>query len=184
MQRKSIYKYASEAGIPFGIYLTFMSSCLLLSIKVPFLQLLFLPLCIGFPILLWTLLKKIIKAEPSYQKFSSVWLGGIYTVIFGTLICLFFSALYLVFIEPGFVHNYINNAIMAVETSPMAGEYEDTVAMMREAMAMHLLPSGFEFATSMAWFTCFFGSIVSMVLAFFMTFKRRKASPTVPEYNN
>ncbi|MCH5235487.1 MAG: DUF4199 domain-containing protein [Muribaculaceae bacterium] len=176
MQKKSIYKYASEAGLPAGLYLTVMSACLLLSVKFPGLPLVLFPLALGFPFILWMLMKRISREEPSYNKFSSLWLGGIYTVIFGTLICMFLSAIYIVVFEPGFVHLYVNNAIQAVESTPMAEQYQPTITLMKEAMDAHLLPSGLEFLTTMAWFTCFAGSILSMVLAFIMSRSSKKIS--------
>lgn len=169
MQKKSIYKYASEMGLPLGLYLSLMSACLLLSVRQPAMPMLLLPLGLGFPVLLWFLMRKIVKAEPTYNKFSSLWLGGIYTVIFGTLICMFLSALYIFFCEPHFVNLYVNNALMAVENSPFASEYETSITMMREAMEAHILPSGFEFLSTMGWFTCFAGSILSLVLALIMS---------------
>lgn len=180
MQKKSIYKYASEAGVPVGLYLTLMSACLLLSVKMPVLPMLILPLALMFPFILWNVMKRISKAEPSYNKFSSMWLGGIYTVIFGTLICMFLSSLYIVFLEPGFVHLYISNALEAVESSNMAGEYEASIAMMREAMDAHILPSGLEFLTTLAWFTCFAGSILSLVLALIVTRGGRRETRQFP----
>lgn len=169
MNTKSIYKYASEAGLPAGIYLTLMSFCFLLSLKIPALPMLILPLAIGFPVLLWMLLKKICKEEPSYMKMTSLWLGGIYTVIFGTLICLFLSAIYVTMVEPSFVSLYVKNALDTLEASPMSAQYQASIELMREAMENHLLPSGLEFITTMAWFTCFSGSIISLVIAFLMT---------------
>lgn len=169
MQKKSIYKYAAEAGIPVGLYLTLMSACLLLSIKLPALPMLLLPLAIGFPFLLWARLKKIGREEPSYIKFSSLWLGGIYMVIFGVMICTFLSALYIHFIEPSFVSLYLNNAIEAVEMSPMAAEYESVTSLMRNAIEAHILPTGMEFLSTMAWFTCFGGSVLSLFIALIMS---------------
>ena len=176
MQKKSIYKYASEAGLPAGLYLTVMSACLLLSVKFPGLPLVLFPLALGFPFILWMLMKRITREEPSYNKFSSLWLGGIYTVIFGTLICMFLSAIYIVVFEPGFVQLYVNNAIQAVESTPMADQYQQTITLMKEAMDAHLLPSGLEFLTTMAWFTCFAGSILSLVLSFIMVKTGKKVS--------
>lgn len=176
MQKKSIYKYASEAGLPVGLYLTVMSACLLLSVKFPGLPLVLFPLALGFPFILWMLMKRITREEPSYNKFSSLWLGGIYTVIFGTLICMFLSAIYIVVFEPGFVQLYVNNAIQAVESTPMADQYQQTITLMKEAMDAHLLPSGLEFLTTMAWFTCFAGSILSLVLSFIMVKTGKKVS--------
>ena len=183
MQKKSIYKYSAEAGLPVGLYLTIMSACVLLSIKMPALPILLFPLALGFPVMLWFMMRNISKAEPSYNKFSSLWLGGIYTVIFGTLICMFFSAIYIVGFEPGFVQLYVGNALDAVESSPMAAEYEQSIIMMRQAMDAHILPSGFEFLTTMAWFTCFCGSILSLVIALIMTNVSKKVSRQIPGIN-
>lgn len=174
MEKKSIYKYASEAGVPAGLYLTLMSACLLLSVKFSLLPLLLFPLGLGFPFLLWMLIRRISREEPSYDKFSSLWLGGIYTVIFGTLISMFLSAIYIVVFEPGFVHLYVSNAIEALESSPLGGEYESSLALMREAIDAHLLPSGLEFLSTMAWLTCFTGSVLSLVIALIMTKFNRK----------
>ena len=176
MQKKSIYKFAAESGVPAGLYLTLMSACFLMSIRMPSLPMLLLPLMIGFPFVLWRLLKRICIAEPAYKKFSSLWLAGIYTVIFGTLICTLFSAIYMFFIEPGFVIQYVNNAIEVVEASPMASQYQQTVALMKEAIDNHILPSPTEFLTTMAWLTCFSGSMISLFVALLMTRMSGKVS--------
>ncbi|MCH5224156.1 MAG: DUF4199 domain-containing protein [Muribaculaceae bacterium] len=176
MKKKSIYKYAAEAGVPAGLYLTLMSACFLLSLKVPSLPMLLVPLAIGFPFLIWALMKRVCASEPAYNKFASVWLGGIYTVIFGTLICTLFSALYLFMVEPGFVHLYVQNAIETVEASPMAAQYKQTIIIMQEALDAHILPSATEFLTTMAWFTCFSGSIISLFVALVMTKMSKKIS--------
>ena len=180
MQKKSIYMYAAEAGVPTGMYLTLMSACFLLSIKMPALPMLLLPLAIGFPFLLWGLMKRIIKEEPGYNKFSSVWLGGIYTVIFGCLICLLLSALYVTFFEPNFVSLYVRNALEVLEASEMSAEYEASILLMREAMDAHLLPSSIEFLTTMGWFTCFSGCIISLFISLLMTRTGRKIADKAP----
>lgn len=179
MQKKSIYTYAAEAGLPTGIYLTLMSACVLLSLQIPITPMLFVPLALGFPFFIWFLLKNIAKAEPTYLKFSSLWLGGIYTVIFGTLICMLFSSLYVVFIEPGFVQKYVANALSAIETSPYASEYETTMILMRKALDAHILPTGMEFLMTMAWFICFAGSLLSLFIALIITKNGKKVSEEI-----
>lgn len=169
MQKKSIYKYAAEAGVPTGFYLCAMSACILMSVRIPVLPVLLFPLVIGFPVYLWFIMKKISLAEPAYKKFSSLWLGGIYTVIFGTLICMLFSALYIRFFEPDFVNQYVTNAISAIESSPAASEYESALTLMHDAVEAKVLPTGFQFITTMAWFTCFAGSMLSLALAFIVS---------------
>ncbi len=162
---KSIYKYAAEAGVPIGMYLTLMSACLLMSLRIEILSMLVFPLMACFPIVLGMTMKRIATREPAYMKVSALWLGGIYTVIFGTLICSLFSGVYLLFIDPGFVNSYFDHAITTIESSPMAVEYEATTDLMREAMDAHILPTGMEFVSTMGWITCFAGSILSLVLS-------------------
>lgn len=176
MQKKSIYSYAAAAGLPAGLYLTLMSASLLLSVRIPSIVMFLIPLAIGFPFMLWFLMRNISKAEPTYNKFSSLWLGGIYTVIFGTLICLLLSGLYVVFIEPGFVHMYVMNAIEAIESTSVAPEYEQTLALMREAIEARILPTGLEFLLSMAWLTCFSGSVISLFIAMLIPRDGKKMS--------
>ena len=179
MNKKSIYKYASECGVPVGIYLTIMSMCLLMSVRVPLLASLLFPLAIIFPFYLGYFIKRIGKKESSYMKFSSLWLGGIYTVIFGTLICMFFSALYIVYVEPGFVQAYCLSIIDNISASPVADEYKGQMELLKDAMEARLLPSGLDFVTSMGWFTAFAGSIISLVIAAIVSITSKKITKAI-----
>lgn len=180
MKSKSIYKYAAEAGLPIGLYLTMMSACLLLSIKIAALPMLLFPLALGFPFVLWAVMKKISRLEPSYNKFSSLWLSGIYSVIFGTLICMFLSSAYIVFFEPSFVGKYFTNALETLESSPMAEQYSSQITLMHDVVDAHLLPSGLEFLTTIAWLTCFCGSILSLLIALLMSRNGNKVTKRMP----
>lgn len=174
--KKSVYAYAAVAGVPIGLYLTVMSGCLLMSLKAPALPMLLPPLALGFPLLLWTLMKRVAHREPTYVKVSALWLAGIYSVIFGTLICLLMSALYIVFVEPAFVRSYVSHAIESINSSPVASDYAATVALMQEAIDSHLLPSGLRFVVAMAWSTCFAGSILSLILSLVIVAGARRKS--------
>ncbi len=171
---KSIYKYAAEAGVPMGLYLTAMSACLLLSLHIPQLPMLMFPLFIGLPFLTAFLLKRIGNDNPSYMKVSALWLAGIYTYIFGSLICCLLSALYVVFVEPAFVASYMQMAIDTISRSPEAGQYAASVEVMQKAIDSHLAPSGLEFVSAMAWSTSFLGSFISLFVAWFLTRNKRK----------
>ena len=175
MQKKSIYTYAAEAGVPAGLYLTLMSACFLLSVRIPALPMFMLPLAAGFPVVLWMLLRKICIEQPSYRKLSSLWLAGIYTVIFGTMVCLLLSGLYITFFEPGFVGLYIQNAIDVLQASPVSADYGASIEILKEMAEAHLLPSSMEFLLTISWFTCFMGSVLSLVIALLMTRNSRKA---------
>ena len=162
---KSIYKYAAEAGIPTGLYLTLMSGCFLLSPKYDFLSMLIFPLMLVFPVVVWALMKRVATLQPLYSRFSPLWLFGIYSIIFGTLICALVSGVYLVFVDPGFMTHYVESAIANIQESPMAGQYAQTIDMMQDALDRHMLPSGLQFVATMGWFTCFSGAMLSLVMA-------------------
>lgn len=115
------------------------------------------------------------------MKFSSLWLAGIYSVIFGTLISTFFSALYITFAEPGFVTAYIQKSISMIEVSDLAAEYEPAISVMKNAMDNHALPSGMEFLMTMGWFTCFCGSILSLVIAFIVSQAAGRSSKRIED---
>lgn len=178
MNKKSIYKYAAEGGVPVGIYLTLMATCLMCGINVPILQLIFPLLFIGFPIYLWSIMRKVGRIQPAYMKFSSLWLLGIYSVIFGCLICMFFSGIYVVFINPGFIHEYFANVINNIELSGIGTEYPEILEIMDTAEKSNALPSGMQFVTSMGWLICFCGSVLSLILSLIITSFTSKAPQT------
>lgn len=165
MNTKSVYKYSAEAGLPIGLYLVAISACFFLCLKVEFLQMLILPLAIGFPFLLGYSMKRLVRQEPTYNRFSPLWLFGIYSVIFGTLICMLFSTIYLVFVDPSFIIRYVNASIEGIQALPSSDQYKATIEVLQHAVDSHLLPSATQFVTTMGWFTCFTGSMLSLVLA-------------------
>lgn len=148
-----------------GICLTVMSACVLLSLRFPVLPL-FLPvLVVCFVVMLWRIIRRMASEERTYYKFSALWLCGIYTVIFGTLICSLFSGIYLTLIDPGFVHNYVASAVETIEQSPQASEYASTTEVLHRALDARMFPGGMQFVATMGWLTCFGGSILSMLIS-------------------
>jgi len=161
---KSIYLFAAEAGSYLGIYLTVISATLLLANKFPALPLVALPLVIGLPFFAAWLMNSIANAEPRYRRLSALWVAGIYSFIFGTLICALFSALYLVFIEPDFLYTYFRNSIETISQAGVSSPLAD-IDTMRMALDSHMLPTPMQFVISMSWSSCFFGSVLSLPLA-------------------
>lgn len=172
---KSIYKYAAEAGIPVGLYFTLEYICIFFGNRFPPLSTLFLLLFVSFPFLLWRLMKKLVALQPGYRKYSSLWLYGIYVIIFGTLISSLFSALYLTFINPGFITDYVTETIATIEQLPDPAVHAASIDVMQRALDNHLLPNRMEFVAATGWSSCFFGSILSMFLALLVSRQKRKS---------
>lgn len=164
MNKKSIYKYAAEAGLPTGLYLSFVSLCSMLSVKISFLNFLILPLLAAFPFFIAWKMKNVVKDEPAHAHFSPLWLFGIYTIIFGTLICMLVTYSYLLFIDPSFIRDSMNQAIEALSQLPEEMSYGMS-DIMQKAAEKNLYPTKTQFVTSMGWFTCFAGSMLSLILA-------------------
>ncbi|MBD5279606.1 MAG: DUF4199 domain-containing protein [Bacteroides sp.] len=173
MDNKSIYKFAAESGLPAGLYLTLISLGVMLSMKVEFMNLAVLPLIVGFPFFMAWRMNRVVKIRPEYGNFSPLWLFGIYTIIFGTLICMLATYLYLMFVDPYFIKESLDQAIETFSKLPDSGA-SNMSEIMRQAAEKNVYPSKTQFVTSMGWFTCFGGSMLSLLLAFVISRRRRR----------
>lgn len=167
--RKSVYFYAAEDGIQFGLYLSILSFCLLGSVRVPQLPILIIPLVAGIPFILWRFMKKIWRRENNLHTVSAMWIGGISLFIFGSLVCGLVSATYILLLEPDFIINYVNQTVSTIENSTMAADYAIHTEMMHRGMEKHLLPTSMQFVLSMVWVTSFIGSVFSLLCAIVFT---------------
>lgn len=169
---RSAFSYAAHAGLPMGIYLSVLSLCVLASLRLDFLPMLILPLLIGVPVILFFMMRRTAADNPSLRRLSPLWLMGIYTFIFGSLICALVSNLYIMMVEPDFVARYLEQTIINMESLSDAGEFDAQISMMREALAKNTLPGSMQFVSTMAWSTCFFGSILSLLIAAILSVRR------------
>lgn len=166
--QKSVYACAAEAGPLMSLPLVAVAASVLLSNRVPGLGILALPSLLAAPFLLASLMKRVAADRPSYRSFFPLWLFGIYSFIFATLICALLSALYLVFIEPGFVGTYFSNAVSAMEEASRQSQGVDfsrQAEVFRAAVDNRLLPSPMELVASMSWLSAFTGSVLSALVA-------------------
>ena len=164
-KRKSVYSFAAESGIYAGAYLCLLAGLFFMSLKYPFANVAIFPVALGFPLLLAWQMRKWLRTDSSYCKISTLWLGGIYTCIFGSLITALFTSVMLLFVVPGFLGQYLMQAADTLAQSPMAADYSLEIEVARRAAARGMLPSPLNFAMTMAWATSFFGSLLSFVLA-------------------
>ena len=169
---KSIYLFAAESGGYLGLYLTAISATLLLANRIPALPLLSLPLAIGLPFFAAWLMNSIANAEPRYRRVSALWVAGIYSFIFGTLICALLSGCYLLFVEPDFLYTYFRNTIDTISQAGISSPMAD-IDSMRQALDARILPSPMQFVASMGWSSCFFGAMLSLPLAMILARPKR-----------
>lgn len=163
--QKSILGHSASLGLWMGLYLFLMSAALIGSVRFQPIILLIFPLAAGTPVVLYFLLRKAWKQDPRLHSLSAVWLAGIWTFIFGSLICGILSAAWILLLEPDFVNTYITQSIQAIESTPMASQYTVEVQRLRSLQEAGAIPSPMQFVFTMIWTTAFLGSVVSLLVA-------------------
>jgi len=171
--QKSVYKYSGELGLWMGLYLVLMSACLLLSVHLPAAVMLIFPLALGWPIVLYILLRRIWQQAPHYRTLSATWLAGIWICIFGSLICAAFSAAWIILLQPDFLHLYLRQCVEQMQLADISGPYADMAATLRDALDRNIVPSPMQWVLSMIWLTAFSGAILSLIVALCMTVRSR-----------
>ena len=179
-KQKSIYKYSSELGPGMGLYLFLMSACLLISVHWRGAVLPLLPLALGWPVMMWFLLKRIWNKCPHYRTTSAMWLAGIWICIFGALICAALSSAWILIFQPDFISLYLHQCLDMVQAADLPAAYTHMTADMRTALESGNIPSPMQWIFSMIWFTAFSGAIMSLIVAICMTARKSSHSHKFP----
>lgn len=166
MKPRSVFDYAARGGIPMGIMLTAVSLLFISGVGSSGMQTGAMLLSTGIPVILWILQRKMWNECPHYRRVSSLWLMGIYTFIFGSLICMLLSNLYILAFAPNFVADYARESLRMMESSPDPSLYAEQTEILHQMLRHRALPTPFGMTTTMAWATCFFGSLLSLLWAF------------------
>lgn len=158
----TLVRLGSEGGVWVGVLLCLCACSLFASISRPEVSLLIFPLMLGFaPLEVW-LMRKVALRNPAFRSLSPLWLYGIVTFISGALIAALFSAVYMIYISPGFINRYFEFSLDILSQSTDAGMKAQYEAMKD---AGGTLPSTMEFVSSMFWSVAFCGSLFSLILA-------------------
>lgn len=169
MQKEnSVYYQAANFGLSFGLLLTLASGCFIMMQRLPSLSVIIsVILIVCIPVYLYRGMIRLCRKNEIFSRFVTLWVFGIYSFIFATLICALITAFYLIIFEPTFIYDSMNSAIASLKSIPAADiEYSSQIDIMQKAVDRHLLPSPMEFVISMSWTSCFFGSMLSIPLAF------------------
>lgn len=150
---KPLFERSMQQGVGYGILYTVMSACLLWSMKVPELSVLFLLLGAGGFMYMPVSLAWVTSYNRAYRRMAPIWMSGIVQTLCGALICSLLTALYLIFVADGFLSEYVHEMIRRLtEINSKA----DTSQLM--------VPTVMQFIGSMFWATSFSGSVISLLL--------------------
>lgn len=151
-------------GVPMGLLLSGISLSMMFSDWVPLLALLAMVLLLAGPVLLFVVQRRAIAAWGGSVEFAGVWLLGIMTVLFGSLICALVTIVVTTTARPGFIYEQVSNALSLYQQMPQLRGSE-FVKLMRQALDQGLLPTPMEWVMQMFWLTSFSGSLLSALTA-------------------
>ncbi len=163
-ERKSVFKRGADDGLWAGIYLSVLVIALLLSIKSLLAGMLGLVMAVCVPVTTYMLLRRAYRTDYGTTRFSELWMQGICTFFFGSLIMAVALYIFLEFIEPGYIYAVVGQAVETYRAvgSPEAVEFAD---MLQKLVDGKMLPSPIMVAVDMIWTVSFTGSVLSLLLS-------------------
>lgn len=157
---KPLFNASARQGIAYGILFTMMSACLLGSMHIPSLSMMILLLAVAALAYLPASLARVAAQHPSYCTFPALWMSGIVQFAGGALICALLTALFLIYLSPDFLSQYIKQAMQQLAAMQQSPE----TAVLNEQLKNAVFPTPMQFVSSMFWVTAFFGSMAGFIL--------------------
>lgn len=161
---KSVYRWGAEYGVWFGIYLTVMALAMMYGFTYNSLLLLAMAMIIATPAVIYPMMRRYRSAMHGYAPFASLWMVGLMTFAFGSLICGIVTYVWLQYVMPTFIYDQVQVAIETYKNMP-GDSAAEMVDMMETVVERHALPTAMEVVVQMIMLTTFLGSILSMILA-------------------
>lgn len=169
----SVYKRGMEDGTLLGALLVVVFglsvASITLSQPMPLVALvcglLSTVLTVAVPFVVYRWLKRDYLLYPAMRFFSATWMHGIVIFFCGGLLMAVVMFVFLRFISPDFILNYLRITIDAYRQ--LQGEVANAAQMadtLQQMIDKDLVPSAISFSLSMIWTVTFFGSILSLIL--------------------
>lgn len=158
------YYQGAKAGIPIGIYLVAMFLLFVLMTKVALASVVLMLMILCLPIAVYSTMRMTITRTRGQVTWSSLWMQGIMSFLFGSVICGLVTMVYLKFVEPTFLSDIVQRCIDTYASIP-GKEAAEVTEMLRNVVEMGMVPTASSFTTSMFWLTAFSGSVLSLFLA-------------------
>ena len=166
-QAKSVYRRGADDGFIFGVYLSlmFILEAMAFVHGAPVLSLLALIMIFAVPVVIYFFLRRAYIAEGRLSRFSALWLQGICTFFFGSLLMALTSYIYMRLIHPGFIPEVFGTLREAYDMVD-SEEARKMVRWIEYVQEHNLYPPAAELAVNFIWLAVFTGSLLSMILSF------------------
>lgn len=163
-KEKSVFKCAAENGISFGIYLSVIFFTCIYGTSSFLINSIGLIMILAAPLMLFRYMRKFYKTHPDASPIVTLWNLGIFTSLFGSLICALVTYIWLQYITPTFIIDQAKAALAVYEQYPdLSGN--DLVISLRKAIEENLLPTPIVVVLQLIWFTTSLGVVGSLIMA-------------------
>lgn len=181
---RSVYRLGAEDGLLMAPMLILVALLFGASTYYTWLGLPAMVAAIGVPALAYWLLARTYARQPELSTFSALWLQGICTFFFGSLIMAVVVYLAMRFMCPTFIVDQFNTVI-AVYSQIDEPAADTLVSVLQRALNEHQLPTPMDVTLELVYIIVFTGSILSMFLSLIIRRRgRNQRFPEPPKFNN
>ncbi len=160
----SLYRRAAYYGVPVGIVMSVMAVSAIYVDKVSQLAVVVIAMVLLLPCVLYHYERKMYKAEYGFTEYSGLWMLGILTMIYGSLITSFVTLGVFTFLRPGYFYEQAQLCITLYSTSTDP-QVQESVTMLKRMVEGNMLPKPIEVVFAAFWLWSFVGSILSALVA-------------------
>ncbi|MBJ2183696.1 MAG: DUF4199 domain-containing protein [Muribaculaceae bacterium] len=159
-----VYRRGASDGALMGLVLCALFASWALSMRMAVASLAFPLLLLAVPVLAFVQLRRGYRADLGTSTFSALWMHGICTFFFGTLLMAALAIVWLRWWEPGLIGESLRSAA-DVYASLGSPEAQKMAADVRALLDKGLAPRPVDIGLSLMWAGVFSGSILSMIYA-------------------
>lgn len=163
-KQDSPYYLGARAGLPVGLYMSAMFLLMVLMTRIPLMSYLLMCMMLCMPVLIYATMRTTVVRLRGNTTFSSLWMQGIMTFLFGSVVCGLLTMIYLKFIEPRFIIGMVQSCIDSCRALP-GKEYAELAGTLDNMIRAGVVPTAASFTISMFWFAMSSGSLLSLIVA-------------------
>ncbi len=166
--KKTLTRYAMEYGVYTGIYFVLMFVSIVWSQYIVVANLLGTAMMVSVPAIIYLTMRHYVRQEPM-SGFGTLWLLGIYIFFFSSLISGLAQYLFFEYLDPAWIPSMLEQQLALLEVmSTDAPELGDFVDAARQGIERGVGFAPIDVVFTFMWFNVFIGSILSVIVAFFV----------------
>lgn len=163
-KQDSPYYLGARAGMPVGLYMSAMFLLMIVMSRVPVVSYLLLCMMLCMPVVIYATMRATVVSSKGETSYSSLWMQGIMTFLFGSVVCGLVTMVYLKFVEPRFIIGMVQTCVDNCRAMPGA-EYSELADTLENMIRKGVVPTASSFTVSMFWFSMSSGSLLSAIVA-------------------